>query len=219
MSRTLRSLAALAIFAIIALVSAGCSNTPAETSTGSSGGNTTASAPAETTPTAPTNTGSGNSGGNTTETTTAPAETTTASASATTHQQAVRFAQCMRDNGVRDFPDPEASGAFTIDAIANGSSLDTSSAVFGRAISACKDLEPAGFTGQTRSPEQQKAALEFAQCMRDNGVRDFPDPGPDDPMIDTLRIPSANQPGGMSILHAAMQKCSGHARDAGVTGP
>ncbi len=217
MSRTLRSLAAVAIFAIIALVSAGCSNTPAETGTGNRGGNTTASAPAETTPTAPANTG--NSGGDTTETTTAPAETTTASATATTHQQAVRFAECMRDNGVRDFPDPEASGAFTIDAIANGSSLDTSSAVFERAISACKDLESAGFTGQTRSPEQQKAALEFAQCIRDNGVKDFPDPGPDDPMIDTDRIPSANRPGGMSILHAAMQKCSGHARDAGVTGP
>ena len=46
------------------------------------------------------------------------------------HAQAMKFAQCMRDNGVSEFPDPDASGAFTIDAIANGSSLDTNSAAF-----------------------------------------------------------------------------------------
>jgi hypothetical protein len=49
--------------------------------------------------------------------------------------------------------------------------------------------------------------LRFAQCIRDNGVKDFPDPTPDGPLVDTNRIPSANQPGGMSILNAAMQKC------------
>ena len=39
MSRTLRS---LAVLAMIALISEGCSNAPAETGTGSSGGNTNA---------------------------------------------------------------------------------------------------------------------------------------------------------------------------------
>src|SRR5207244_2073718 len=72
--------------------------------------------------------------------------------------------------------DPDASGALTIDAVANGSSLDTSSAAFKQAVSACKDLEPSGFTGHQRSPQEQKAALEFAQCIRDNGVGDFPAP-------------------------------------------
>src|SRR5690349_21658592 len=103
MSRTLRSLAALAS---IALISTGCWNAPAETGTGSGGGNTT------------------------------PAP----------HTQAVKFAECMRNNGVREFPDPDASGEFTIDEIANGSSVDTSTAAFQQAISACKDLEPPGFT-------------------------------------------------------------------------
>jgi hypothetical protein len=135
------------------------------------------------------------------------------------HAQAVRFAECMRANGVKSFPDPDALGAFTIDAIANGSSVDTSSPAFDAAITACKDLEPAGFTGARRSAEQQRAALEFAQCIRDNGVSDFPDPGPDAPLIDTNLIPSTGSAGGMTILHAAMQKCSAYARDAGVTGP
>jgi hypothetical protein len=149
----------------------------------------------------------------------APAGTGASSAggnASTAREQAVKFAQCMRDNGVRGFPDPDASGTLTIETIANGTSIDTNGPAFKQAITACKDLEPAGFTGGTRSPEQQKAALKFAQCIRDNGVKDFPDPAPDAPMIDTDRIPSAAGAGGMTILHAAMQKCGTFARDAGV---
>jgi hypothetical protein len=137
---------------------------------------------------------------------------------AATREQAVKFADCMRKNGVREFPDPDASGQLTIDGIANGSSLDTNSAAFKQAISACRDLEPAGFTGSKRSPEQQQAAVEFAQCIRDNGVKDFPDPDPDGPLVDTNRIPSAATSGGMSNLNAAMQKCRGFAGKAGVAG-
>jgi hypothetical protein len=148
-------------------------------------------------------TGTGSSGGNST---------------ASTHAKAVKFAECMRANGVSAFPDPDASGELTIDAVANGSSLDTSSAAFEQAISACKDLEPPGFTGHERNAQEQEGALEFAQCIRDNGVPDFPDPAKDQPLIDTNRIPSAERPGGMSILHAAMQKCRGSAAAAGVTG-
>jgi hypothetical protein len=71
--------------------------------------------------------------------------------------------------------------------------------------------------GQKRNAQQQAAALKFAQCIRDNGVKDFPDPGPNDPLIDTNRIPSTATSDGMSILHAAMQKCRGLAAAAGVT--
>jgi hypothetical protein len=134
----------------------------------------------------------------------------------TARGQAVKFAQCMRDNGVSEFPDPDASGTFTIEMIANGMSIDTDSAAFERASTACRDLEPPGFRGGVRSPEQQQAALKFAQCIRDNGVKDFPDPSIDDPLIDTNRIPSTNTSGGMTILHAAMQKCRGLAGAAGV---
>jgi hypothetical protein len=147
----------------------------------------------------------------------ATAETGTGS-NATNREQAVKFADCMRKNGVREFPDPDASGDLTIDGIANGSSLDTSTPAFKQAISACRDLEPPGFTGAKRSPEQQQAALKFAQCIRDNGVKDFPDPTPDGPLIDTNRIPSAASNGGMSILNAAMQKCRDLAASAGVQG-
>ena len=131
--------------------------------------------------------------------------------------KAVKFAECMRSNGVSQFPDPSGSGKLTIDGIVNGSGLDPSSRAFTQALSACKHLEPAGFTGTKRSPQQQDAALKFAQCIRANGVPDFPDPIPNGPLVDTNRIPSAAEPGGMSALHAAMQKCGDAAAAAGVT--
>jgi hypothetical protein len=150
---------------------------------------------------APAETGSGSSGANNT---------------AANAQKAVKFADCMRTNGVSEFPDPDASGDLTLDGIANGSSLDTSTPAFEQALSACKDLEPAGFTGGKRSTEQQSAALEFAQCIRENGVSDFPDPVSGQPLVDTNRVPSSATSGGMSILNAAMEKCRDFATAAGV---
>ncbi len=147
--------------------------------------------------------------------TAAPA-TTGGTNTSTAYQAALQFADCMRKNGVPTFPDPDQSGGYTLDAIANGTSIDTNSAAFGQAISACRSLEPPGFTGTQRSPDQQAAALKFAQCMRDNGVTDFPDPAPDAPLVDTRLIPSTARNGGMTILHAAMQKCTDYARQAGV---
>jgi hypothetical protein len=163
---------------MVALLSAGCSNAPSGTGTGSSGGTNTAA----------------------------------------TRQQAVKFAACMRANGVRGFPDPDASGALTIDGIANGTSLDPDSAAFKQAIAACKDLEPPGFMGHKRSAQEQQAALKFAQCVRDNGVKDFPDPTEDSPLVDTRRIPSAAGDG-ISRINAAMQKCRDLAANAGAVGP
>jgi hypothetical protein len=133
--------------------------------------------------------------------------------------QAVRFAGCMRDNGVKDFPDPDASGELTADGIANGTSLDTASAAFRQAMAACKDLQPAGFTGHARSAAEQEGALRFARCVRDNGVKDFPDPTPDSPLIDTNRIPSSAGEDGMSRLNTATRACRDLAAAAGVTGP
>ena len=152
----------------------------------------------------------------------APAETGSGgNNSAANAQQAVRFAKCMRDNGVSDFPDPGASGKFTIDGIVNGSSLDLSTPAFKQAMSACKDLEPAGFTGSKRSSQEQQAALKFAKCMRENGVPDFPDPTPNGPLIDTSRIPSAAGRGARSIpgFPAAASKCTAiYSGELGVRG-
>jgi hypothetical protein len=134
----------------------------------------------------------------------APAATSTSSGGgnniAATHEQAVKFAECIRDNGVTEFPDPDASGTFAY-GIKAGSSLDPSTAAWKKAIGACKDLEPPGALGGKASPQEQKARLKFAQCMRDNGVQDFPDPTNSGPLIDVQGARSI--PG----FQAAMQKC------------
>jgi hypothetical protein len=144
---------------------------------------------------APAGTGTGSSGGN---------------ATATNHEQALKFAECMRANGVSEFPDPDASGTLTLDGILNGSSLNPNTPAWKRATGACKDLEPPGFTGRKRTTQEQEAALKFAQCMRENGVPDFPDPTPNGPLIDTSRIPSAAGRGARNIpgFRAAASKCT-----------
>jgi hypothetical protein len=132
-----------------------------------------------------------------------------------TATKAMKFAECMRDHGVREFPDPDSSGELTIDAVLNGSSLDPDAPAWKEAMSACKDLQPPGFTGDKDvTPEEQEARLEFAQCIRDNGVEDFPDPAEGEPLVNTNLIPSAAEPGGMDVLNAAMQKCGDRAAEA-----
>jgi hypothetical protein len=78
--------------------------------------------------------------------------------------------------------------------------------VFKKAVDACKDLQPPGTLSAKRSPEQQKEGLKFAQCMRENGVKDFPDPINGEPLVDTRRIPSAAG-NGIAVVNAGMQKC------------
>jgi hypothetical protein len=116
--------------------------------------------------------------------------------------KAEKFSQCMRAHGVGAFPDPDSSGQLTIDGIANGTSLNPNTPSFRQALNECKDLEPPGFMGSARTPVQQAAALKFAQCMRDNGITNFPDPTPNGPII--------NVSGAHSIpgFQAAQQKCS-----------
>jgi len=116
-------------------------------------------------------------------------------------EKAVKFAKCMRDNGITGFPDPDSSGQLTVDAVLNGSSVDPNSAAWKQALSACKDLQPPGFTGHKRSAQQQEAALKFAKCMRDNGVSNFPDPTEDGPLI------SVNGARSIPGFEAAVGKC------------
>lgn len=118
----------------------------------------------------------------------------------TGQDKTVKFAECMRASGVPHFPDANAKGEFVF-------GIDVSPAVWARAVNACKALQPPGTLSAHRTPEQQTASLRFAQCMRENGVKDFPDPANGEPLINTYRIPSSATSGGMTILNAAVQKC------------
>jgi hypothetical protein len=177
MSRKLWPLAALAT---VALIGAGCSNDSAEngsTGTGTSSSTGTASSTSST--------GTASSGAN---------------KKLTARDKAVKFAECIRAHGVSDFPDPNEKNQFEY-------GVSVTPAVWSRATTACKALQPPGTLSGKRTPKQQSASLRFAQCVRDNGVKDFPDPVNGEPLVNTYEIPSSNKPGGMAILNAAMQKC------------
>lgn len=130
--------------------------------------------------------------------------TTTADA----HARAVKFAECMRTNGYADFPDPDASGEF------EGFGISVTPEVWVAALEACKDLQPPGSFSADLSPEELSAARRFAQCIRDNGVTDFPDPVSGEPIVDTTKIPSTDTEAGMAILNAAMDTCGELAEEA-----
>jgi hypothetical protein len=134
------------------------------------------------------------------ETGAATATATSGAKKATARDKAVKFAECIRAHGVSDFPDPDAKNDFQY-------GVSVSPAVWKRATTACKDLQPPGTLSSKRTPKQQSASLRFAQCVRDNGVKDFPDPVNGEPLVDTYKIPSSSKPDGMNILNAAMQTC------------
>lgn len=88
--------------------------------------------------------------------------------SASRYQQALKFADCMRDHGVPSFPDPNSSGNFAY----NG---NTNSQQFVAAENDCKSLAPAP-PSSSQQAQSFSQALKFAQCMRAHGLPNFPDP-------------------------------------------
>ncbi len=90
------------------------------------------------------------------------------------YNQALKFAGCMRANGVPNFPDPSADGGIQI---SPGSGLNPQSPAFQTAQTKCRKFLPAGGPGPRKATKAQfAAALAFAKCMRSHGLPHFPDP-------------------------------------------
>ena len=88
---------------------------------------------------------------------------------------ALKFADCMRANGVSSFPDPGGGGGGGIDLAGTG--INPQSPAFKSARRACARFAPGSAPGGVRATESQfLAALKFAKCMRVNGFPSFPDP-------------------------------------------
>lgn len=103
----------------------------------------------------------------------------TASASAkpeamTDEERQVRFAQCMRENGV-DMPDPEIDNGRVRIRAPEGADPQKVQA----AMEKCKQYLPNGGERPRGNPEMTEQLRKYAQCMRDNGIPEFPDPSAD----------------------------------------
>jgi hypothetical protein len=100
----------------------------------------------------------------------------------------IRFADCMRTNGVPNFPDPGAGGGVQIQA---GSGINPFSPSFKAAQTRCAKLLPGGGPRLAHPSESRMTQmLALSECMRRHGVAGFPDP--------TLTPPSS--PAGYSLL-------------------
>lgn len=88
--------------------------------------------------------------------------------------QYLKFAQCMRQNGVPQWPDPVDGTKFRMP---YRGAVDPNSPQFKAAEQACRPVAPPGWDGDSREdPAGQAKMLKYAQCMRKNGVPEFPDP-------------------------------------------
>lgn len=115
--------------------------------------------------------------------------------------QRLKFAQCMRAEGV-DLPDPKADGMVAIPAEEAGKGETAESRKMQAAMEKCRTLLPNGGEPPKMTPEDVAKLRELAKCMRDNGVPDFPDP---DPVTGALEMKAGDD----SALRKATEKCHG----------
>jgi hypothetical protein len=111
----------------------------------------------------------------------------------------------MRSEGVRNWPDPNSSGAFDKSKLTTRQ-LGAGSSQVQTAQSACNHLLPTGGSGPNAARTQQMKALglRFSQCVRSHGVPNFPDPGSDGRIPDPASV-GINQ--GSPKFEAANQAC------------
>jgi hypothetical protein len=99
--------------------------------------------------------------------------TSSAAAGAGNNQDtALKYSQCVRDNGVPKFPDPDTKGGLGID----GGKLGVSKETLDAAMEKCKQYLPNGGEPQKLDPAKLDLLRQYAKCMRENGVPKFPDP-------------------------------------------
>jgi hypothetical protein len=161
------------LLAVTALVSgflvAGCGGTShSPTAAPASGASTSASSTTTTRALTTPVSGAGTAGG---------AANSGSAASSAAPPAALAFATCMRSNGVPNFPDPEPGGSFEFPA--NGP--NPSSPAFKAARATCQKFLPDGGPpgpGATTHPSAQTLAklVRIAECMRQHGISQFPDP-------------------------------------------
>jgi hypothetical protein len=96
-----------------------------------------------------------------------------APASLSQDEMAVKFTQCLRENGL-NVPDPEPGKGPML-------RFDKSSGVtqeqVQKAMEACQQYNPQA--QGSANPQQAENGRKYAECMRKNGVEKFPDPKPD----------------------------------------
>jgi hypothetical protein len=149
-SRRFVQIAIVVVLGVLALVAAGCGSRAASPGVANLQGSTATTAPSS-------------SGG-----------AQAAGMSPSSRQELARFAACIRAHGIPNFPDPNGQGMFDV---GGTSGIDPSSPQFQAIQKKCQSLEPPGWQ---LTPQQvatiYRQAFAFAECMRGQGLKDFPNP-------------------------------------------
>lgn len=110
-------------------------------------------------------------------TTSTDAATSTGTPATVAGSPGLAFAECMRSNGVPNFPDPSPGRGLLFQM---GDGINPASPAVKAAQAKCRKLLPGGppGPGSTTHPSAQTLAklLKIAVCMRQHGIRQFPDP-------------------------------------------
>jgi len=133
----------------------------------------------------------------------------------TARAEGLAYAQCMRSHSVPNFPDPvlTPSGHYGFRTLG----INPQSPAFVAATAACKSLLPEWWGGNPPSqlsPAQEHAWLTWAQCIRTNGVPNFPDPTFADGRVAINNGGAASSP----QWQAAEQACKSQMPSGGVVG-
>ncbi|WP_127504518.1 hypothetical protein [Actinoplanes solisilvae] len=113
----------------------------------------------------------------------------------------IKFAQCMREQGLTWFPDPDTNGRTIVK-----TPKDLDPKKFDAAREACKEFAPDGGDPGEMDPAMLEMARKMAKCMRENGVPDFPDPQPNGSIsLDRGKLGTGP---GEPAFDKAQEKCS-----------
>ena len=87
---------------------------------------------------------------------------------------ALKFSRCMREHGVKDFPNPESGPGGVTRLKMKGEGGGAEQATMEAAQEACRHFQEEGEEGHEPSPqekvEREEQVQKFAKCMREHGV-------------------------------------------------
>ncbi|KPI05700.1 hypothetical protein OK074_4415 [Actinobacteria bacterium OK074] len=128
--------------------------------------------------------------------------------------RALAYSECMRANGVPDFPDPQQDTGGV--QLSPDQGVDPNSSAFKSAQEACRDKAPQGLSGGSAGGSLDSAKVTaWAKCLRDNGVPKFPDPEIDGSTMH-IDLQSAGVDPSSSEFTQAMQTCQSKYPGGGV---
>jgi hypothetical protein len=125
------------------------------------------------------------------------------------------YSQCMRAHGVPNFPDLASGGTQITGQALQNEGVDTSSAAYQSAAQVCRSLLTGASGGASRV--QAGVLVMFAQCVRQHGIPNFPDPVTKNGFI-SLSLKGTGLTEQSPVFQSALNACLKDLRGGSATG-